>query len=72
MQETQIQSLGQEDPRRRKRQLTPILLSGESQEQRSLAPYGPQGHKDSDTAEQLSPVGEASEISECFTQEKCT
>ena len=39
MQETWIQSLGWEDPRRRKWQPTPVLLPGEFFEQRSLAGY---------------------------------
>ena len=45
MQETQVQFLGWEDPWRRKRQPTPILLPGESHGQRSLASYSPWGHK---------------------------
>ena len=32
---------------------TPVLLPGESQAQRSLAVYSPQGHKESDTTEWL-------------------
>ena len=32
-------------------QLTPIFLPGESHGQRSLAGYGPQGHKESDMTE---------------------
>ena len=31
----------------------PILLPGKSHEQRSLVGYGPWGHKESDTTEQL-------------------
>ena len=38
---------------RRKWQPTPVFLPGESHGQRSLAGYSPQGHKESDTAEQL-------------------
>ena len=38
-QDTQVQSLGWEDPWRRKWQPTPVLLSGESHGQRSLAGY---------------------------------
>ena len=45
MQERQIQSLGQEDPWRRKWQPTPVFLPGESHGQRSLAGYGPWGDK---------------------------
>ena len=40
-QETQIQSLGQEDPWRRKWQPTPVFLPGKSHGQRSLAGYSP-------------------------------
>ena len=38
---------------RRKWKPTPVLLSGESHGQRSLAGYSPWGHKESDTTEQL-------------------
>ena len=41
-------------PWRRKWQPTPVFLPGKSHGQRSLAGYSPQGHKASDTAEQLS------------------
>ena len=41
-------------PWRRKWQCTPVLLSGESRGQRSLAVYSPQGHKESDRLKQLS------------------
>ena len=37
--------LGREDPRRRKWQLTPVFLPGESHGQRSLAGYGPWGRR---------------------------
>ena len=40
-QETHIQSLGQEDPWRRKWQPTPVFLPGKSHGQRSLAGYSP-------------------------------
>ena len=33
-------------PQRRARQLTPVFLPGESHEQRILANYHPQGHKE--------------------------
>ena len=39
MQETWVQSLGQEDPRRTKWQHTPIFLPGKSHGQRSLVGY---------------------------------
>ena len=42
---------GQEDPWRRAWQPTPVFLSGESQGQRSLVGYSPQGCSGSDTTE---------------------
>ena len=39
----------------KKWQPTPVFLPGESHKQRSLAVYRPWGHKESDTAERLSP-----------------
>ena len=51
MQETQVQSLGQEDPWRKAWQPTLIFLPGESHGQRSLAGYSPQGRKESDMTE---------------------
>ena len=53
MQETWVQSLGQEDPWRRAWQLTPVFLHGESHGQRILVGYSPWGHKESETTEQL-------------------
>ena len=44
-------------PWRREWQPTPVFLPGESQGQRSLEGYDPWGHKESDTAEQLSMRG---------------
>ena len=43
MQETQVQSL--DDPRRREWVPSPVFLPGESQGQRNLGEYGPQGCK---------------------------
>ena len=43
MQETLVQSLGSEDPWRRKWQPTPVFLPRESHGQRSLADYSPWG-----------------------------
>ena len=40
-------------PWRRERQPIPVFLPGESHGQRSLAGCSPQGHKESDTTEQL-------------------
>ena len=51
--EIRVQSLGREDPQRRKWQPTPALLSGESHGQRSLVSYSPQGRKESDMTERL-------------------
>ena len=48
-----VQSLGREDPLRRKWQLTPVFFPGEFHGQRSLAGHSPQGLKESDTTEQL-------------------
>ena len=52
MQETQIQSLGWEDPLE-KGMATHSSIPGESHVQRSLAGYSPWGHKKLDTTEQL-------------------
>ena len=53
MQETWVQSLGQEDAWRRKWQPPPVFLPEEFHGQRSLAGYHPWVHKESDTNEQL-------------------
>ena len=50
-QETQVPSLGWEDPWRRKWQPTPGFLPGKSHGQRSLAGYSPWGLKESGTTE---------------------
>ena len=52
-QDTQVQSLAQEDPLRRKWQPTPDFLPGESHAQRGLAGYSPRGPKELDTTERL-------------------
>ena len=44
-QETCMQSLGRDDPRRRKWQPILVFLPGESHGQRRLAVYSPWGHK---------------------------
>ena len=54
MQENWVQSLGWEDPWRRKELLTRVFLPGEFHGQRSLAGYSPWGYKELDTTEQLS------------------
>ena len=51
MRETWAQTLGQEDPWRRKWQPTPVLLPGESHGGWSLVGYSPWGRKESDTTE---------------------
>ena len=53
MQETQVQSLGQKIPWRRKWQPTPVFLPGEFHGQRSLAGYSPWGRKESDMTEKI-------------------
>ena len=53
VQETQVQSLGQEDELEKGMVPTPVFLSGESHGQRSLVGYSPWGHKELDTTEQL-------------------
>ena len=49
-----VQSLGQEDPWRRKWQLIPVFLPGKSHGQRRLAGYSPGGGKELGTTERLS------------------
>ena len=49
--ESQVQSLGQEDPLKEAWQPTPVFLPEESHGQRSLAGYSPWSHKESDTTE---------------------
>ena len=48
MQETQVRSMGQEDPLEKGMQPTPVFLPGESHGQRSLTAYRPWGCKESD------------------------
>ena len=49
MWETQVQSLGQEDPLEKEMEPTLVLLPGKFHEERSLVGYTPQGLKESDT-----------------------
>ena len=56
MQETQVLSLGQEDPLRRKWQLTSVFLPGKFHGQRSLVDYSPCGRKESDMTETHTPI----------------
>ena len=51
--ETQVRSLGWEDPWRRKWQPTPVLLPGKFHGLRSLVGYSPWGRKESDMPERL-------------------
>ena len=51
MWETQVRSLGWEDPWRRAQQPTPVFLPGELRGQRSLVCYSPSGCRESDTTE---------------------
>ena len=53
IQETQVQSLGQEDPLEEEMATHSSILAGECHGQRSLVGYSPWGHKESDTTEQL-------------------
>ena len=53
MQDTQIQSLGREDPLEKRWQSTPVFLPGKSYGHRSLAGCSQWGHKESDTTEWL-------------------
>ena len=56
MQETQVQSLGGEDPLEKGKATHFRILAWRIPWQRSLAGYNPWGHKDSDTIEGLSTV----------------
>ena len=51
MQETEMPSLGQKIPWRRKWKPTPVFLPGKSHGQRSLVGYSPNSHKDLDATE---------------------
>ena len=53
MQETQVRSLGWEDPLEKGMETHSSTLAGESHGQRSLVGYSPWGHRESDTTEQL-------------------
>ena len=48
IQETWVQSLGQEHPLEKEMAPTPVFLLGEFHGQRSLVGYRPQGRKESD------------------------
>ena len=53
MQETQVWSLGGEDPLRREWQPVPAFLPGESHGQWSLVGYSPWGCRESDMTQRL-------------------
>ena len=53
MQETQVLSLGWEDPLERRWQPTPVSLPRKSHGERSLVGCSPWGHKESGTTERL-------------------
>jgi len=53
MQETQVQSLGQEDPLEKGMATHPVFLPGESHGQRNLVGYSPWGDKESGMTERL-------------------
>ena len=64
MQETQVQSLGWEDPLSRKQQLTPIFLPGKFHGKRSLLGYSPWACKESDMTDRLNTHTQAKECLE--------
>ena len=68
MQETRVQSLGQEDPWRRKWQPTPVFLPGESCGQRNLVGYNPWDHKELDMTKQLSMQAQVLPLAEWIAQ----
>ena len=51
--ETQVQTLGWEDPPEKEVAAAPVFLPEKSHGQRSLVSYSPRGHKESDTTEWL-------------------
>ena len=53
MRETQVQSLGWEDPLEKKMATTPVFLPGKLCGQRSLVGYSPGDHKELNMTEQL-------------------
>ena len=54
MRETQVRSLGREDPLEEGIATVPVFLPGEFHGESSLAGYSPWGHKESDMTERLS------------------
>ena len=56
VQETRVQSLGQEDPLEKEMAIHSSILAGESHGQRSLVGYNPWGHKELDMTKQLTHI----------------
>ena len=56
VQETRVQSLGQEDALEKGMAISPVFLLGEFHGQRSLASYSPWGCKELDMTEQLTHI----------------
>ena len=55
MQETQVQSLGWEDPLEKGMATHSGILAGKSHGERSLVGYNPRGHKELETTKRLTP-----------------
>jgi len=53
MHETEVRSLGQEDPLEKEMTTTPVLSPGEFHAQRSLAEYSPWSYKELDVTDRL-------------------
>ena len=53
-QESQVQSLGWEDPLEKEIAPTPVFLPGKNHGQMNLVGYRPKGHKELDTTERQS------------------
>ena len=62
MQETQVRSLGQEDPLEEGMATHSSTLAGESHGQRSLAGYSPQGCKELDMTEATEHTAHSSQV----------
>ena len=58
-------------PRRRKWQPTPVLLPGESHEQRSLVGYSPWGHKEPDTTRGFTFIHVTGALAHCSSGQAC-
>ena len=69
MRETQVRSLGWEDPL--EKGMAPLFLSGEFHGQRSLAGCSPRGFKELDTAERLALFQKGGKIHYAFQEILC-